>query len=482
MWKEIDNSADEFCDQLSSARNFAGAVIGDNWVATFMVHLDLLGPVYTMRWRREMIVVPKGVLPSLRDVKDTLGKCWAAMGNHVKVEYSKFFLCIPGWICRSVNSTAEIETNGKWSDRSRDRVRVDERHVRALRKKITKENLPPDSVVVDFVPGSFTLDDGRRMMDPTGAASRSLVLDAHLVVADGFWVNEVIGSLGDIGVRVDAVTSVFSATEDLLTDEEKLNDTLVINVGARHTCLSFFNEGYLSATKILKGGSDDVICKVAGNLNMPVAEVNASIAQLKLLLFSGDGEPDGCGEFPLFVWRTQLPVIRDLDHAAVPFADSLLSGIWREVERLRDERGVNLRNAIVTGDDPLVVRAVLSLMRDKTPLRSRRGVVENVHKSEEYDSPGYSQMVSMVRQHGGVMEPRGENGEHGANALVSHRESMAGSIIRDGWTAVRSYFARMNKREHQRRRKAVLRPSLSSSGELIQTFDGSRYVSGVRGA
>lgn len=477
MWKSTSSPAGEFCDQLSSARNFAGAVIGDNWVATFMVHLDLLGPVYTMRWRREMISVPKGVYPSLRDVKDTIATCWTALGNNVKVEYSKFFLCIPGWVCRSVNGSSEIEASGRWSDRARGRVRVDERHVRNLRKKITTDNLPPDSVVVDFVPRSFVLDDGRRMMDPIGAASRTLGLEAHIVVADGFWLKEVLGSLGKMGVRVDGVTSTFAATEDLLTEDEKLNDTIVVNVGARNTCLSFYNEGALAATKIVKGGADDVISKVAGNLHLPVTEVTASIAQFKLLLFSGDGNDSG--ESPLFVWRTQLPVIRDLDNAAVPFADSLLSGIWRELEQVQNERGMSVRNAVVVGDDPLVVRAVLTLMREKTPLRSRRGVVENVHKSEEFDSPGYAQMVSMVRQHGGRQEPRDE---HGANVMGTYRETMANSLIREAWEGMASYFRDVKTREPGRRRKLVLRPTLASSGELIQTFEGSRYVSGMKGA
>lgn len=468
MWKRAHSEGDEFCEQLPSAHNFAGAIIGDNWVAAFMVHLDLLGPVYTMRWRRETINVPKGVCPSLNDVKETLGICWQALGNNVKLEYSKFFLCVPGWLCRSVNAAAAIEPRGRWPGGQNCRARVEKRHVRHLEKTITTEKLPPDSVVVDFVRGSFILDDGRRMMDPVGAATKKLGLEAHLVVADGFWVNEILSSLGKMGVRVDGLTSTFGATADLLSDEDVLGDTLVVDIGARNTYVSFYSDGMLAATRTVEGGTDDVIARVAGDLRIPVTEVNASVAQLKMLLFSGDSD----GECPLFVWRTKLPVVRDLDNAAVPFADNLLNGILREVEQLRGERGMSVRNAVVLGDDPLVVRSLLTLMKEKTNLRCRRGVPENVHNSEECDSPGYAHMVSMVRQHGSKHESRADNR---TNALGTYGDSMANSVLQDIGSAIMSYAGKLKSREAGPRRKPVLQPSFRSSGVLLQTLEGSRY-------
>ncbi|MEI6218383.1 MAG: hypothetical protein WCP86_05750 [bacterium] len=474
MLKRQHRSANEYCDRLSSARNFGGAIIGDNWVATFLVHLDVLGPVFTMRWRPKMMNIPKGVAPSLSDVTETLSSCWRAMREDVKVEYSKFFLCVPAWNCRSVNGSCELPTSSRWPAKNNDRVRVDDRHVRALEKTIKKTKLPPGHALVDFIPRSFILDDGRRMMDPIGASTRTLGLDAHLVVVDGYWLNAVVASLNDIGVNVDAMTSTFAATADSLSEEEKLSDSIVIDVGARNTYLGFYNDGVLSTTRKVEGGSEDLIGRVAGDLRLPVAEVTASIAQFKLLLFSGDG--DSSDDCPLFVWRTKQPVIRDMDNAAVPFADSLLNRIWHEVEEMQIERGAAVRNAVIMGDDPFVTRSLLSLMKEKTPLRCRLGAPENLHKSDESDSPGYAHMISMVRQHGS--KASWDDGD--GMALGSHGDSMANSILQDVHSIVKAQFAKLKGIDAGgSRRRLVLKPSFQTSGALLQTYGRSRYISGT---
>lgn len=474
MFRKIvdPGSGEESCDQLSSRHNFAGAVMGDDWVATFMVHMDCFGAVLTMQWNQQPIKVPKGYCPSIKDVQEALRRSWrqksvikpswSKISREVKVSYQQFFLCIPEWRCRSLNVTSHIDPRSIWGGKTTGRVRIDSRHVRILEKKITTEKVPPDAVVVDFMPQGYTLDDGTRMMDPVGSMTRRLHLDAHILVADGYWVREVLNTLEAEGVKADVITSAFSTAEGLLNDGERAGDTMVIDIGARNTYLGLHRSGSLCAVRTVEGGSDGVIVRTAKSLGQPVGDVAATIGQLKFSLYNSDA--DRAVKDSLFLWRTQLPMIRNLDNAAIPVVEELFYRVWGEIERLQAETGICVQNALVMGDDPLAVKAMLTILAGKTSLRCRWGVPENAHKHPESDSSAYAHMLSMVRKHGRWEQKREELP---TKATAQHKESSANKLIEKGVSAVMAYVAKLVAGEPAAdRRKMVLRPTFTNSDDM----------------
>ncbi|MEI6809159.1 MAG: hypothetical protein WCN95_10595 [bacterium] len=483
MWKkgssEVSEMKEEFVGnkkekpiQLSARRNFAGAIIGDNWVATFMVHLDCLGAILTMQWNQQPIKVPKGYCPSVKDVQEALRISWrqkeilkpsgdSKVSRAVKVAYHKFFLCLPAWRCRSMTLSAEMDPRGLWLGDKNEEVRIEERHVKSLEQKITTEKVSPDLVVVDFVPQGYTIDDGTKMLDPIGAKTRKLRLDAHVLVADRYWVREILSTLDAESVNVDAITSSYSTASELLTDAEQAGDTVVIDIGARNTYLGFHNSGSLCAIKTVEGGADGVIVGTARSLHQPISDVMATIGQQKFSLYSSDA--GSAIKDSLFLWRTQVPMIRNLDNAAIPVTAGLFNRVWTEIDRQQAKSNICIQNAVVIGDDPLAVRAMLAILKDKTALRCRWGVAHNHHKHAESDSSGYAHMVSLVRKHGREQESREELK---TKASAIHRESAANKLIEKGISALMAYVGKLKGERVNARRRLVLDTTYSESGDI----------------
>jgi len=470
MWG-IKDRADDFCCRLSPDRNFAGMVIGDNWSAAFIVHVDYLGPVHIIRWHKEKIDLRRGHSPSLAAVKETVAKCWKALKHSETVEYSKFLLCLPGWLCRSMNANSAIAVNGKWANSKGYGSRVDEFHIRKLEESICKKNLPPDGVVVDFVPGSFTVDDGRKMRDPLGCSTRTLSLDAHLVVSDGYWTREIVSCLRGEGVRVDGIMSAYAAAAELLSPEERTDNAVAVDVGALNTYLSFYENGVLCSTAVVKDGTDAILTRVAGRLGLSTAELAGSIEQMKLLLCDNQDEIDAS---PLFVWRTKQPAIRDLDNAATMFTESLAGEVWRAIDETQRKCGVDFRSAAFFGNDNLVVRVLLQLMKERNHIRCRWGIPVNAHKNEERDAPGYAHMIGLVRRHG---QCRGDAAV-GANVQIeAYGDTVVTSIMDKVGSGIIESSMRIFTRQTRKQSGFTLRPSVSSATSLLQAFEPTRYIS-----
>lgn len=394
IWRNVEEQ--QAVHRLDTQRTYAGAVVGDNSVVTAILHVDCLGATCLIRWKAEPINVRIGHVPSVREITAALGRAWVAMWGNDDVQYSRFFLCLPGWCCRSKDVAREIEigSGGRLAVFKKDMVAPG--HIRQLENAIVAEDVSPQHVVIDLLHHAHVVDGEERMANAVGNHARRIGLEGHVVVADRHIVGELLDCLRDMRIYVDEIISPYTAVAGYVSPEEKDRGAAVFQVGRRALYGSFFKAGNLVRTAMLKGGSDDVAAKAAERLDVALSDLTSYVNERKAILYS-QGDKNKMAALPLFRWRATHPVLRKLDDAAVEPAGGLLDEIGKSVQAARGQHSMEMARVALVGDDYLVLRVLRDMVEEKLGIPCRWEIPDRVHGHDIGSMPGLACMIGMMR-------------------------------------------------------------------------------------
>ncbi len=132
---------------------------------------------------------------------------------------------------------------------------VSQKDIDTIMKNVGKMQIPEGQQIIDIVPSKF-ITDSRITDDPIGIFTDFLEAELDVIVADKNVVKSIGIAMQKAGLQIDGiVTNGFAMKDIVLSDEEKSDGVLLLDIGAGTVDISVFkNNGILFADSIPVGG------------------------------------------------------------------------------------------------------------------------------------------------------------------------------------------------------------------------------------
>jgi len=470
--------------ELSLQRTFAAVVVGDSWVAVVKAHVDVLGPVYPFNWEYEVIEPLPGANPSVKAICEALRTCWERLKESGDTPFSKMFVCLPGWACRTKVVKERMILSGRHGGQDRPIV-VTEREVDDLIARAVADHGKRGYVVAECLPRYFIVENGRKTDDPVGEMSSTLAMEAHLVLADKSIVKAVRDTLADLDIQINVMKSPYTVVDGNLSEEELDGNTLFVDVDRFKTYCSFLVRGEFVRMTAVDTGSRSILEGTAEALDLTPGELGDWINDWEEHVQWARWNPEDHAP----VLHHSVPGPRSweaLDEAVAEPARELFGRIYEHLKFVNARERIHISRVVFAGDDYLTLRALKKAGEEYLGIACKRLVPDRLHNADRIHIPGLARMVGLVRQEehtirraqpylsqverGGMdrfndwFRNRGAGLARRAGRCVADTlKCGVGTSLAAGtriWGRIRAYSKRLRERRVRRSRHPLSRPSL----------------------
>ena len=335
------------------------AAVGDKLKVTCHAEIPSTGV------RKSQILDINQATQSIRSVLREIEKKQLAVGNSITI--GNAFLVVSGQHVKadSFTGTAQI-ARGKVTAEDMNEVG---HNTRAM-------VLPKDRELLDFVDRAYGVDDIGGISDPKGMSGRVLKLDAIQIHADANRINNARTAANEAHLEIRE--PLFAATcvgDAVLSDLEKRNGALVLDIGGGSTGFAAYSDGYLAYTGVIGVGGDHITNDIAHAFQTTQAQAEElKIRDASAMIGTNSGEPRVKipGSSPLMESRT---ISRRALDTVVNARLRELFGILREkleeadlLHRLHAGAFITGGGAAMRGIDALIQRELCMPVRTGVPL------------------------------------------------------------------------------------------------------------------
>ena len=136
--------------------------------------------------------------------------------------------------------------------------------------------LPRDRELLDIIDQAYGLDNLGGIVQPKGMSGRILTLDTLQIHADANRINDARTAAGGAHLEIrEPLFAASCAAEAVLTDNEKRNGALVLDLGGGSTGFAAYSDGYLAHAGVLGVGGDHVTNDIAHAFQTTQAQAEA---------------------------------------------------------------------------------------------------------------------------------------------------------------------------------------------------------------
>ena len=335
------------------------AAVGDKLKVTCHAEIPSTGV------RKSQILDINQAPQSIRSVLREIEKKQLAVGNSITI--GNAFLVVSGQHVKadSFTGTAQI-ARGKVTAEDMNEVG---HNTRAM-------VLPKDRELLDFVDRAYGVDDIGGISDPKGMSGRVLKLDAIQIHADANRINNARTAANEAHLEIRE--PLFAATcvgDAVLSDLEKRNGALVLDIGGGSTGFAAYSDGYLAYTGVIGVGGDHITNDIAHAFQTTQAQAEElKIRDASAMIGTNSGEPRVKipGSSPLMESRT---ISRRALDTVVNARLRELFGILREkleeadlLHRLHAGAFITGGGAAMRGIDALIQRELCMPVRTGVPI------------------------------------------------------------------------------------------------------------------
>ena len=335
------------------------AAVGDKLKVTCHAEIPSTGV------RKSQILDINQATQSIRSVLREIEKKQLAVGNSITI--GNAFLVVSGQHVKadSFTGTAQI-ARGKVTAEDMNEVG---HNTRAM-------VLPKDRELLDFVDRAYGVDDIGGISAPKGMSGRVLKLDAIQIHADANRINNARTAANEAHLEIRE--PLFAATcvgDAVLSDLEKRNGALVLDIGGGSTGFAAYSDGYLAYTGVIGVGGDHITNDIAHAFQTTQAQAEElKIRDASAMIGTNSGEPRVKipGSSPLMESRT---ISRRALDTVVNARLRELFGILREkleeadlLHRLHAGAFITGGGAAMRGIDALIQRELCMPVRTGVPI------------------------------------------------------------------------------------------------------------------
>lgn len=221
--------------------------------------------------------------------------------------------------------------------------RIEEEDIEQLLVTARDAIEPDGRMVLHAQPAHYTLDGAHGVANPKGLHAERLGVDIHVMLADGAPVRNLIESVQNAHLEVEAVVAApIAAGHACLSPEERELGTALIEIGGDVTNVSVYAGGMLLGLKAIPFGSNDITDAIASAFGIRRFQAE----RLKCVAGSAIASPSDHRELIPLNGPNDAPsheIARGADDKnRIPRAE-LVSVVTEHLSRLTDEMGKALK-------------------------------------------------------------------------------------------------------------------------------------------
>ena len=327
--------------------------------------------------RKSQILDINQAVQSIRSVLRETEKTQLAAGSSITI--GNAFLVVSGQHIKAdpFQGTAQVEGGKVSSDDIREVIE-------ASRKPV----LARDRELLDIVDQAYGLDSIGGIAAPKGMSGRILKLDTLQIHADANRINDARTAAAEAHLEIrEPLFAATCAAEAVLSDHERRNGALVLDIGGGSTGYAVYSDGYLAHVGVIGVGGDHVTNDIAHAFQTTQAqaeELKTRDATANLAAAEGaEARVKVPGTSPLMVSRT---ISRRALNTVVNARLRELFGIIRE--KLEDVDLLHRLHAgaVITGGGA-AMRGIDALIQRELGMPVRTGVPINIDGLAEERHP-----------------------------------------------------------------------------------------------
>ncbi len=343
----------------------------------------------------------KGVVVDIESTVESVGKAVEEAEQMANVEIHSVFSGISGGHISGMNSRGVVAVSGKKGEITDEDVQRAIDSAKAI-------SIPMDREVIHTIPQQFIVDGQDGVKDPRGMSGVRLEAEVHIVTGAITSAQNIIKSINRAGVEVeDIVLEPLASSLAVLTDEEKAQGVVLVDIGGGTTDVVCFVDGAIHHTDVFSVGGDHLTNDIAIGLRIPLSKAEEIKKKFGCAMTSLVADSD---EFvvPGIVGRSANSMPRRVLSELIELRmEELFALVKDQIKRNGVEEHIGA-GIVITGGTSLLV-GLADMARKVFDVPVRLGRPTNVSGLVDVlDSPIYATGVGLV-QYG--FKHRRENGE-----------------------------------------------------------------------
>jgi cell division protein FtsA len=305
------------------------------------------------------------------------------------VEVGTVHLGISGPHIKGFNSRGVVAVAGKNREVTRDDVR---RAIDAARAV----SLPTGREILHVLPQDFVVDEQEGIGAPVGLTGARLEVNVHIVTGSAASTQNLIGCVNRAGVEVvDTVIGQLSASEAVLTPDEKELGVALLDIGGGTADLAIFERGSLWHTAVIAVGGDHFTNDIAVGLRTPIPDAEKIKRRSGCALCSMVAEDETIEVASVGGRRPRVMARRILSDILQPRAEEIFHLVWDEVSKAGYEKSLN-SGLVLTGGGA-ILDGMSEIAEQIFDLPIRRGFPSGVGGlADHVTNPAYATAVGLV--------------------------------------------------------------------------------------
>lgn len=120
-------------------------------------------------------------------------------------------------------------------------------------------DIPDGKQIIDIVPDTFILDNGKTVQDPVGSLCSSFTLKSQIILADKEYIRRISSILKRANIEIDGLVPTTLAERAIVLDNNELSDNIMLlDIGAGNTDIGIFEGSSFIYTNTIPLGGDNI--------------------------------------------------------------------------------------------------------------------------------------------------------------------------------------------------------------------------------
>lgn len=152
---------------------------------------------------------------------------------------------------------------------ARDKI-ITSKDLRELRIGFSKTDISSEEIIVNITPICYRIDDGEPLhKDISGMSGNKIELEANIITLPNFVARSYVDAVQNMGYEIiDAVVSPLALSSILVDKESSNSGRVIVDFGGKNTLLSYFQNGMLIGTSLIKFGSNLITSEIVKQFDL----------------------------------------------------------------------------------------------------------------------------------------------------------------------------------------------------------------------